>query len=190
MRMAAVLGVIGSLLAPAVSAAEPARATAAGSAHSFSFDGLTGDAVALSDFAGKAVLVVNTASRCGFTPQYEGLQALWSQYRDRGLVVLGVPANDFGRQEPGTAEEIADFCEVNFGIDFPMADKTVVVGADRHPFYAWAEQALGDAGVPKWNFHKILIGADGMAVAAFPSRTAPDSRELKSAVEAALPTGQ
>jgi glutathione peroxidase len=183
-RVAAFLA---SLIGPAAGAADPSTAAAAGSAHALAFEAIDGGALPLSAYAGRAVLVVNTASRCGFTPQYDGLQALWTAYKDRGLVVLGVPANDFGAQEPGTNAEIADFCEVNFGIDFPMAAKATVVGSDAHPFYRWAKGALGEAGTPKWNFHKILIGPDGVAVAGFSSRVAPDAPELRRAIEAALP---
>ncbi|MEQ9446556.1 MAG: glutathione peroxidase, partial [Rhodospirillaceae bacterium] len=103
-------------------------------AHDFSFSSIDGGALPLSDYKGKAVLIVNTASFCGYTPQYEGLQSLWSEYKDKGLVVLGVPSNDFGAQEPGTAEEIKDFCETNFDVDFPLAAKEVVKGSDAHAF--------------------------------------------------------
>ena len=110
--------------------------TFAGSSHVFTFKSITGEeSIKLSDFSGKAVLVVNTASRCGFTSQYNGLQSLWEKYKDRGLVVLGVPSNDFGGQEPGTEKEIKNFCTVNFNIDFPMTEKQVVSGKSAHPFY-------------------------------------------------------
>lgn len=150
------------------------------------FTTITGDPMPLSQFEGKAVLVVNTASRCGFTPQYEGLQALWSDYRDKGLVVIGVPSNDFGGQEPGTEEDVKSFCEINYGVDFPLASKTTVIGPARHAFYAMAEDALGEAARPKWNFHKILLGPDGTPLAAFPSNVAPQSAELVGAIDAAL----
>ena len=150
------------------------------------FTTITGEAMDLAAFSGKAVLVVNTASRCGYTPQYEGLQALWTSYRDQGLVVLGVPSNDFGGQEPGTEAEVKSFCEINYGVDFPLTSKVTVVGPSRHEFYAWAEEALGEAARPKWNFHKILIGRDGTPLAAFPSSVKPGDAELVSAIEAAL----
>lgn len=156
-------------------------------AHDFSFPAIGGGEVDLKDFAGKPVLVVNTASECGFTPQYKGLQALWSKYRDRGLVVVGVPSNDFGAQEPGSASEIADFCATRFSVDFPMTDKQVVLGPQAHPFYRWIEASLGEAGAPKWNFHKYLIGGDGELIDAYGSRVAPDAPQLIGAVEAALP---
>ena len=156
-------------------------------AHDFGFPGLTGGTIDLGDFAGCPVLVVNTASECGFTPQYAGLQALWRRYRDRGLVVLGVPSNDFGAQEPGTDAEIATFCTERFSVDFPMAAKQPVIGPQAHPFYRWIEENLGDAGVPRWNFHKYLIDRDGDLIDAYGSRVAPDSPELAAAIEAALP---
>jgi glutathione peroxidase len=156
------------------------------SAHDFAFTGLDGAPLPLSKFEGKPVLVVNTASRCGLTPQYEGLEALYTRYKDRGLVVLGVPCNQFAGQEPGTEAEIADFCATNFHVDFPMTGKTEVKDAHRHPFYAWAEGELGEGAVPVWNFHKILIGPDGAAVAAFGPRTEPLDPAITGAVEAAL----
>lgn len=134
----------------------------------------------------KVVLVVNTASLCGFTPQYEGLQALWSRYRDRGFVVLGVPSNDFGGQEPGSEAKIKDFCEANFGITFPMTTKQRVRGPGAHPLYRWAEAEGGPAAVPAWNFHKLLIGRDGGLLGAFPSQTEPFDADLIRAIEAAL----
>jgi glutathione peroxidase len=155
-------------------------------AHDFSFSSIDGGALPLSDYKGKAVLVVNTASFCGYTPQYEGLQSLWSEYKDKGLVVLGVPSNDFGAQEPGTAEEIKDFCETNFDVDFPLAAKEVVKGSDAHAFYKWAADVKGDENAPRWNFHKYLVAPDGTLVNAFPSRVEPMSKELVGAIEAAL----
>lgn len=168
------------------SAGAPAHA-ADTTAHGFSFTSITGEALPMAQFAGKAVLVVNTASKCGFTPQYEGLQALWETYRDRGLVVLGVPSNDFGGQEPGTEEQIQSFCSVNFDIDFPMTAKTIVAGDGAHPFYAWAREQVGMVGSPKWNFHKYLIGPDGDLVTWFSSVTGPQAKRLVDAVEKALP---
>jgi len=164
-----------------------ARAADPAGAHAFAFTAIDGGPLPLKDFAGKAVLVVNTASRCGFTPQYEGLQALWEAYRDRGLVVLGVPSNDFGGQEPGSEAEIKQFCEVNFAIDFPMTAKAQVKGADAHPFYVWAGERAGIAGRPRWNFHKYLIGPDGRFVDWFATTTPPSAARLRAAVEAVLP---
>ena len=155
-------------------------------AHDFVFENLEGGELRLADYAGKAVLVVNTASLCGFTPQYEGLQTLWETYRDRGLVVIGVPSADFGRQEYDSSGEIKQFCEINYGIDFPMAEKVRVKGKDAHPFYLWiADQ--GRMKLPRWNFYKHLINADGELVNWFASTTSPNSRKVIDAIEAHLP---
>lgn len=159
----------------------------AATGHDFTFEKIEGGAMPMAQFKGKAVLVVNTASFCGYTPQYEGLQALWTQYKDKGLVVVGVPANNFGEQEPGTAAEIKTFCESKYDVDFPMTDKVDVVGAGAHPFYAWARDSFGAENVPKWNFHKYLMDGEGRIVAAFASKVKPDSAELKAAVEKVLP---
>ncbi len=155
-------------------------------AHDFAFTSIDGEPLPLSDFKGKAVLVVNTASQCGLTPQYDGLEALWAAYKDRGLVVLGVPSNDFGGQEPGTEDQIKTFCETRFSVDFPMTSKNVVKGEGAHPFYTWAKDGIGEAAEPKWNFHKILIGKDGKLIAGFGSRTEPGDPEIKAAIEKAL----
>jgi glutathione peroxidase len=155
-------------------------------AHDIAFTSIDGQPLPLSKFAGHPVLVVNTASKCGLTPQYEGLEELYRQYRDQGLVVLGVPSNQFAGQEPGTEAEIAEFCTLNFNVDFPMTSKTEVIGQGAHPFYAWAKGQLGEAAEPKWNFHKILIGKDGQALAGFGSRTEPLDPEIKAGVEGAL----
>ncbi|MGC6484843.1 MAG: glutathione peroxidase [Candidatus Puniceispirillales bacterium] len=155
-------------------------------AHDFSFTAITGEPLPLDQYRGKVVLVVNTASRCGFTPQYDDLQAVYEAYRDQGLVVLGVPSNDFGRQELDTAEEIKSFCEVNFNITFPLADKTVVKGNDAHPFYAWAAEELGYMARPRWNFHKYLVGRDGQLINWYASTTNPNSSKVRAAIEAAL----
>jgi glutathione peroxidase len=157
------------------------------SAHELSFTSIDGEALPMSGFAGKAVLVVNTASFCGFTYQYAALQNLWQTYRERGLVVLGVPSNDFGAQEPGSATEIKEFCEVNFDVDFPLTEKQVVKGADAHPFFAFAIEQLGADAGPRWNFHKYLITPDGRLVGSWPSRVEPDSAEITGAIEAVLP---
>jgi len=166
--------------APAVSAAP------ANTAYQYEFEGLSTARVPMTAFEGEVVLVVNTASKCGFTPQYEGLQQIYTEYHDQGFEVVGVPANNFNGQEPGTAEEIREFCALNFGVTFPMAGKTDVVGESRHPFYSWAETQLGEAAVPQWNFHKLLIGRDGRLIAAFPSAVTPTSEDIRTAVTAAL----
>lgn len=175
------------LTAAAVSTAPVSPAAAASSAHDFAFTSIEGEPMPMAGFEGKAVLLVNTASFCGFTHQYEGLQALWDKYRDRGLVVLGVPSNDFGRQEPGSEEDIKEFCEVNYSIQFPMTEKNVVRGEKAHPLYGWLRSELGAANAPSWNFHKYLIGPDGKAVTAFATHVKPDDRKLTAAIEALLP---
>ena len=155
-------------------------------AHLFTFESIDGGELPLSRFAGRPVMVVNTASMCGFTHQYDGLQALYDTYRDRGLVVVGVPSDDFGGQEYATEGEVKHFCEVNFSLDFPMAGITKVRGRDKHAFYDWAEMAFGPKNTPRWNFHKYLVGPDGAAVTAFSTRTDPMSPQVRRAVEAVL----
>ncbi len=157
-----------------------------GDAHQFSFAGLDGGALPLSAWRGRPVLVVNTASYCGYTPQYRDLEALWQKYRDRGLIVLGVPSNDFGAQEPGTAAEIREFCETNYAVDFPLAEKVRVVGGAAHPFYRWVAAELGEAGAPRWNFHKYLIGPDGRLAGAWPSQVRPTDRAVTAEIEPLL----
>ena len=157
-----------------------------GDAYQFEFTGLDGGALPLAAWRGRPVLVVNTASFCGYTPQYRDLEALWRQYRDRDLVVLGVPSNDFGAQEPGTAAEIRGFCDANYQVDFPLTEKNRVVGAEAHPFYRWVVAQLGDAGAPRWNFHKYLIDGDGNIAAVWPSGVEPLSKEITGAIETAL----
>ena len=139
---------------------------------------------ALCQYSGKVVLVVNTASHCGFTPQYEGLEALYAKYGPQGLVVLGFPTNDFGQQEPGDGKQIADFCFNTYGVKFPMFSKTVVKGKDINPFYAQLAKATGKT--PGWNFHKYLLVRQGRAVASFDSNVTPTSALLVSSVEKAL----
>ncbi len=163
-----------------------ADASRAQSAHDFEFTAIDGAPLPMSTFKGKAVLLVNTASFCGFTPQYKGLQTLWQTYRERGLVVLGVPSNDFGGQEPKGEAAIKDFCETNFQVDFPMTAKQKVVGRDAHPLYRWIVEKMGAKAAPRWNFHKFLIGRDGQPAAVFTARHAPMSETVTAAVEAAL----
>lgn len=152
-------------------------------AQSFSFASIDGGTLSFDDWQGRPILVVNTASRCGFTPQYDGLQALYDRYRDRGLIVLAVPSNDF-RQELATADKVKDFCEVNFDLDMPMTDITTVRGPQAHPFYLWVAQESGFT--PAWNFNKVLIGPDGTVEATFGSATRPLSGRMTRAIEAAL----
>jgi len=156
------------------------------SAYDFSFTSIGGDPMPLSQYAGKVLLVVNTASLCGFTPQYQGLQALWQDHRERGLVVIGAPSNDFGGQEPKSEGEIKDFCQGAFGVNFPLTEKIKVKGPDAHPFYQWARETGGEKLAPRWNFHKYLISADGKLVGAFSTRTKPQAGELTDAIEQQL----
>lgn len=187
---AALLGI--APLAPAARSHTPQpRPTRTGmTAHDFSFTSIDGKPLPMKQFAGKAVLLVNTASQCGFTPQYTDLQKVWSTYRDRGLVVLGVPSNDFGGQEPGSAKQIKEFCEVNFDVDFPLTDKQHVIGAKAHPLYKWIGAELGEDALPKWNFHKYLIAPDGMLAEVFPSQAKPTGKAVTTAIEAALKTAK
>ena len=163
-----------------------AQSAQAASAHDFTFTSIDGAPMPLSQYQGKVVLAVNTASACGFTPQYDDLQALYESYQDQGLVVLGIPSNDFGGQEPLSADGIKEFCSVNFNITFPITDKTVVKGGNAHPFYQWAAEELGMIAKPRWNFHKYLVGRDGQLINWYASTTSPTSSKLKKAVEAAL----
>tara|TARA_B110000914_G_scaffold166168_1_gene146713 strand:- start:61 stop:603 length:543 start_codon:yes stop_codon:yes gene_type:complete len=148
----------------------------------FSFKSVEGNTINLADYKDKVILVVNVASRCGFTNQYEGLQTLWSEYKDKGLVVIGVPSNNF-RQEPGTNKEIKNFCESTFGIDFLITEKISVKGDDAHSFFTWAKKNYGSSAVPKWNFHKIIIGKDGKVAETFSSITKPTSKKFISSIE-------
>ncbi len=155
-------------------------------AHQFEFETIDGEPLPLKDFKGRPVLIVNTASECGFTPQYRGLQSLWREYRDQGLVVLGVPCNDFGGQEPGDEGQIRQFCDSSYGIDFPLTRKVTVLGGDAHPFYRWIESEFGEAATPRWNFHKYLIAPDGSLAAMWPSEVEPQSGDIVEAVEELL----
>ncbi len=159
---------------------------AADTLHDFTLTGIDGKPMPLASYKGNVVLLVNTASECGYTPQYEGLEALWLAYKDKGLVIIGVPSNDFGGQEPGKAEDIATFCKINYGVTFPLADKTVVKGDGAAPIYVWAGKEAGVLGRPKWNFHKYLFGKDGRFVDWFATPTEPMSAKVVKAVEKAL----
>lgn len=182
-----VLGLLSlGLFFMSLSSAAASPKTSSPSAHDFSFPAIDGGMIDLKDFDGKLMLIVNTASQCGFTPQYDGLQALHERYGEKGLVVIGVPSNDFGKQETGTAEEIATFCEVNFNISFLLADKIIVKGDNAHPFYQWAKSEVGFAGRPRWNFHKYLIDQNGQIIDWFSSMTSPDSDKMTAAIEKAL----
>ena len=169
-----------TLAAPAAALAQ-APAMSRITAYAFSFSGLEGGDIRLADFAGKPVLVVNTASQCGYTPQFTGLQQLYARFHDKGLMVIGVPSNDFGGQEPGTPVEIMQTAHDEYGVRFPLAAKVEVKGANPHPFYRWAasERPLE---TPRWNFHKYLIGRDGHIAAVFPTAVEPMDARLVNAV--------
>jgi glutathione peroxidase len=154
-------------------------------AYAFSFPALSGDDISLAEFTGRPLLVVNTASLCGYTPQYAGLQQLWTEFGGRGLAMVGVPSNDFGGQEPGGATEIAETAQHQYGVTFPIAAKAVVTGANAHPFYKWAAQARPSE-VPRWNFHKYLIGRDGYIAEVFASAVEPTDTRVKTAIAKAL----
>lgn len=170
------------MLAPAVG---PGAVAKDGKITDFNFTAIDGSEMPMSAYAGKVLLLVNTASFCGFTRQYQGLQSLWERYQDKGLVVIGVPSNDFN-QEPDEEAKIAKFCQGAFGVTFPLTEKVSVKGPSAHPAYRWINAALDGKGVPGWNFHKFLIGADGKSVQSFSTRVTPDSAELEAAIEREL----
>ena len=180
----------GALLVPAVQAQTPKPATAPAACPALlqhRFDRLQDEKPqSLCQYSGQVVLVVNTASFCGFTSQYEGLEALYAKYKSQGLVVLGFPANDFGRQEPGNNQAIADFCENTFGVKFPMFSKTSVVGRETNPLYKQLAQTTGET--PQWNFHKYLIGRDGQTVRSYPSTLDPKDPKFVGDIERFLST--
>lgn len=157
-------------------------------AYAFSFPGLAGSDIRLSEFAGKPIMIVNTASLCAFTPQYGGLQELWTEFGDRGLMIIGVPSNDFGSQEPGGAPEITATAQ-NHHVTFPIVAKAVVKGPNAHPFYKWAAEAR-PKDVPRWNFHKYLIGRDGYIADVFPTSVEPADTRVKTAIARALASGE
>jgi glutathione peroxidase len=174
------LGLLACALASPAGAQTPGMSRV--TAYAFSFAALDGGDIALGAHAGKPILVVNTASQCGYTPQYAGLQQLWTRYHERGLMVVAVPSNDFGGQEPGGASDIKETANHEYGVTFPIAAKAVVKGAAPHPFYKWAasERPLDR---PRWNFHKYLIGRDGHIAASFPSEVEPTDPRLIAAIE-------
>jgi glutathione peroxidase len=179
------LAAVPMLLAPAIS---EAQGGAVGSAYDFSFQTIDDKPMPLKGYKGNVLLVVNTASFCGFTQQYTGLQTLHEKYEGRGLVVIGVPSNDFGAQEPGSNAEIAKFCQGGFNITFPLASKETVKGTAAHPFYGWVRRVLGDGATPKWNFHKVLVGNDGQLIATFAATVGLADAKLIGAIEKALAT--
>jgi glutathione peroxidase len=154
-------------------------------ASAFSFASLKGEPIRLADYAGKPILIVNTASLCGFTPQYAGLQALWTRYASRDLIVIGVPSNNFGGQEPGDASAIEHTAHDGYGVTFPMAAKADVKGGGIHPFYRWAAEEK-PLQTPRWNFHKYLIGRDGHVAASFASDVEPNDQRIVEAIEREL----
>jgi len=177
------LALLGSGIASPTLAQAPAMSRA--TAYAFSFTGLDGSPLALSGHAGHPILVVNTASQCGYTPQFAGLQQLWQRYRDRGLVIIGVPSNDFGGQEPGGTAEIDKTAHGEYGVSFPLAAKTVVKGPSAHPFYKWAAlERPGES--PRWNFHKYLVGRDGQIAAVFSTQIEPTDIRVIAAIEKEL----
>ncbi len=155
-------------------------------AYDFEFIDNSGESFPLNQFKGKVLLVVNTASQCGFTSQYEGLEELWKSYQDKGLMIIAVPSNDFGGQEPGTDKEIKEFCENTYKITFPIMSKAKVKGDDAHPFYKWAANKAGVFGKPKWNFHKYFIGKDGDLLEWFASPTSPTDSRIISLLDSVL----
>ncbi len=156
------------------------------SAYDFLFNDIDGEPLELSRFDGQALLIVNTASECGYTPQYAELETLWTRYRARGLVVLGVPSNDFGAQEPGSEAEIKQFCQTNYAVDFPLTQKQRVIGGDAHPFYQWVVDEIGEVAAPKWNFHKYLIGPDGSLAGRWPSDVSQLDLEITETIDGLL----
>jgi len=158
-----------------------------GDAYNYSFTSLIDNkSLPLSQFRGQVLLIVNTASRCGFTKQYRGLQELYNRYRNNGLVIIGIPSNDFGNQEPGTSQEIDTFCKLNYNITFLITSKQIVTGNHAHPFFRWSEKVLGSMAAPKWNFYKYLIDRNGQLVKYFDSAVTPDDKELISNIESLI----
>ena len=152
----------------------------------FKINSINGGELDLSSFKGKTILLVNVASKCGFTKQYDDLQNLYDNFKDKGLIVIGIPTNQFGGQEPGSEKEIKNFCETNFNITFPMTSKYEVKGANAHPIYIWAKDTYGKSTVPKWNFHKILINKNGKIEDTFASFTGPLSNKVVKKIEQIL----
>ena len=149
----------------------------------FKINTINGDELNLSTYKGKTILIVNVASNCGFTKQYDDLQNLYDIYSEKGLVILGIPSNQFGGQEPGSEDEIKDFCKTNFNITFPMTSKYDVKGENAHPIFLWAKKSFGNSTVPKWNFHKILVNKNGKIVDTFASFTNPRSNKIIKKIE-------
>jgi glutathione peroxidase len=174
--------IAGALAAPSLAQAQSAGMSRV-TAYAFAFAGLEGGDIRLAAYAGKPILIVNTASLCGYTPQYAGLQQLWSRYRDRGLMIIGVPSNDFGEQEPGGPDDIMKTAHDDYGVTFPLTAKVEVRGRNPHPFYKWAAVERPFE-IPRWNFHKYLVGHDGHIAAVFPTEIEPmDARVINGVVK-------
>jgi glutathione peroxidase len=154
--------------------------------YNFKLESITGEIINFNNYKGKTVLLVNVASNCGFTKQYSDLQNLWEKYKERDLIVLGIPSNQFGGQEPGSNAEIKDFCETNFNINFPMTSKYDVKGENAHEIYKWAKDSFGKGAIPKWNFHKILINKNGKIHDTYASFTNPMSKKIINELEKIL----
>ena len=152
-------------------------------AYNFKFIDIDGNVLSLSEYKSKIIVVINVASQCGFTSQYEDMQKVWEKYQKKNVIIIGVPSNDFGNQEPGTNKEIKNFCEAKFGISFPMTEKVTVKGSEAHPFYRWAKESYGKSAIPKWNFHKIIIDKNGKISETFSSITNPSSKKFINAIE-------
>ena len=155
-------------------------------AYDYKFNDIDGNELNLNKFKNKVIVVVNVASQCGFTKQYEDMQKIWDNYQNKGMIMLGIPSNDFGKQEPGTNKDVKNFCESKFGITFSMTEKVAVKGENAHPFYIWARENYGKSAIPKWNFHKIIIGKDGKILDTFASITNPSSTKFTKVIEDAL----
>ena len=153
--------------------------------HDFSIESITGETLNLSDFNDNVVLLVNTASQCGFTPQYSGLQKIYERYKDEKFIVLGVPSNDFNQELPKNSD-VKEFCEIRYGVDFPMTSIQKIKGADAHPLYKWISEQVSVIAQPRWNFHKYLIDKEGMIINWYSSMTSPTSEGLTKAIEDAL----
>jgi len=184
-RRTFVIAALVAAVAPSCSRTVSAQGVSRITAYAFTFSALSGGDLRLAEFTGRPMLIVNTASLCGYTPQYAGLQELWSEFRERGLVIIGVPSNDFGGQEPGGAKEIADTAQHHYGVTFPIAGKVVVKGPNAHPFYKWAAEARPKE-VPRWNFHKYLIGPEGYISDVFAESVEPTDTRVKTAIARAL----
>jgi glutathione peroxidase len=184
MKKRIALAIVAALLPVSLTAKPKKAVMTANSAYDFTLTAIDGEAMPLKNYKGRAILLVNTASFCGYTKQYDGLQKLFETYEAKGLTVIGVPSGDFGGQEMAKNSEIKEFCDSKFNIRFPMAEKAVVKGDAAIPVFKWVADAT--ASPPKWNFHKYLIGRDGKAVAAFGSGVTPDAAELTTAIEKAL----